>query len=212
MKRNKKIYSGIIYSYTNIYNGKKYIGQTTRPKVRMHQHIKASINKTDNAIFHKAIRKYGINAFVYKVEKVISCSSYKTYRQRIDFYEAEFIKFYNSKEKGYNMTTGGGNVWNNECKKGKPLSEEHRRKISESGRKLHRTKNNSMDKNPKAKKVICEDKFGKIIKVYSCAKYICMDYPITYSNLKRKLRAKKCIINNLKFYYENDLKSNIPHK
>lgn len=50
------------------------------------------------------------------------------------------------------MTNGGGNVWNNEFKKGKHLSEEHKRKISESGKRLHKTKNNSMENNPRSKK------------------------------------------------------------
>lgn len=206
MNKNRKIYSGIIYSYINTINGKVYVGQTTRPKVRHKQHVQAALNNLDKTIFHKAIRKYGIQSFVYKIEKIVVCNSYKLYRKQIDFYEAVFIELYNSKTKGYNMTNGGGNVWNNESKKGRRLSEEHRRKISESEKKLHKTKNNSMENNPKAKTVICVDKFGNVVKTYSCAKYICMDHPIVYSTLKKKLRANKCTINGLHFYYENNIK------
>lgn len=201
MFKNKKVYFGIIYSYLNTINGKVYVGQTTRPNVRYKQHIQCALNNLDNTVFHKAIRKYGIQSFVYKVEKIIVCNSYKLYRKRIDFYERYYIKLYDSKNTGYNMTDGGGNVWNNEFKKGKHLSEEHKRKISESGKKLHKTKNNSMENNPRSKKVICADELGNVIKTYSCAKYICMDYPIVYSTLKRKLQLNNCIIDGLHFYY-----------
>lgn len=208
MNKHKRTYFGIIYSYINVINGKAYVGQTTRPKVRHKQHIQAALNNLDGSVFHKAIRKYGIQSFVYRIEKTIVCSSYKMYRKQIDFYETAFIKLYNSKERGYNMTNGGGNVWNNESKKGKSLSREHRRKISESRKKLHRTKNNSMENNPRAKTVICVDEFGNIIKTYNCAKYVCIDYPIVYSTLKKKLRENKCIINGLHFYYGNNVKQN----
>lgn len=117
MNKYKRTYSGIIYSYINVINGKVYVGQTTRPKVRHKQHIQAALNNLDGSIFHKAIRKYGIQSFIYRIEKTIVCSSYKMYRKQIDFYETAFIKLYNSKERGYNMTNGGGNVWNNESKK-----------------------------------------------------------------------------------------------
>lgn len=202
MQKDKELHSGIIYSYTNSINGKVYVGQTTKPKVRHKQHVIAALNHSDNTAFHKAIRKYGIQSFVYKVEKVLVCNSYKLYRKQIDLYESLFIKLYDSRKHGYNMTDGGGHVWDNRFKKGKKLSEEHKRKISESGRRLHKTKNNSMENNPRSKKVICVDENGNVIKTYSCAKYICMDYPIIYSTLKRRLQLNKCIIDGLRFYYE----------
>lgn len=208
MYKNKKLYSGIIYSYTNVVNGKMYIGQTTRPNVRHKQHIQAALNDLDNTVFHKAIRKYGMKSFLYRVEKIIVCNSYNLYRKQIDFYEKYFIKEYDSRKNGYNMTDGGGRVWDNGFKKGKSLSEEHKRKISESGKNLHKTKDNSMEKNPKAKRVICTDEFGNVIKTYTCAKYVCMDYPIVYSTLKKKLQANRCTICGLHFYYENKIRQN----
>lgn len=204
--KTKLFYSGIIYSYTNKHNGKVYVGQTTRPKIRHQQHVKAAQNFSDSVIFHKAIRKYGVTSFVYKIEKIITCNSYALYKKRIDYYEKEFIKFYDSKNNGYNMTNGGGNVWNNEFKKGVPLSEEHKKKISESGKKLHKTKNNSMEHNPKAKKVICIDENNNVIKIYKCAKFICNDFDINYSTLRLKLQTNKCKISNYRFYYEVNFK------
>mgnify|MGYP001118140639 CR=1 FL=1 len=64
MFKNKKVYFGIIYSYLNTINGKVYVGQTTRPNVRYKQHIQCALNNLDNTVFHKAIRKYGIQSFV----------------------------------------------------------------------------------------------------------------------------------------------------
>ena len=54
---------GIIYCYTNKINGKKYVGQTIHPEKRKWEHSKAY----DDSIFHRAIRKYGFDAFDYEV-------------------------------------------------------------------------------------------------------------------------------------------------
>ena len=202
MKKDKKLYTGVIYTFTNTVNGKVYVGQTTKPRIRKSQHFKAAINFLDNSVFHKAIRKYGFDSFTYRIEKIIACNSYDLYRKRIDFYEREFIKFYDSMKRGYNMTSGGGYVWDNSVKRGIHLSEEHKKKISETLKKKGITKNNSLEHNPKAKKVICKDENGNIIKIYNCAKYICSEYNINYSVLRKKLQNKNCIINGLTFYYE----------
>ncbi len=125
----------IIYKATNKENGKYYIGQTKGTlKNRIRSHKSASKNK-DN-IFYRAIRKYGIDAFEWEV--VEECSS----KKELDECEVRLIA---ENLEGYNIAKGGegGDTISNhpdlerikadvsKFHKGKTLSEEHKRKISE---------------------------------------------------------------------------------
>ena len=102
------IYS--IYKATNTINGKVYIGYTSQPvSERINQHRK-NYNKL-NYIFYYAIRKYGWDAFSWKI---LYQSSNGDYTKNI--MECHFIKKYNSyihlkNSNGYNMSLGGdGNI------------------------------------------------------------------------------------------------------
>ena len=92
---------GIIYGWYNTNSGKWYIGQTIRPLERFKDHIDAAINKKDNTKFHNALRKYGLDKFVYCVleENVL--------RVNLNLKEIEWIEYYDSYYSGYNLTTGG---------------------------------------------------------------------------------------------------------
>lgn len=61
---------GIIYCYHSPSN-KYYIGQTIHENKRKRQHTQLS-NTGDNAYFHKAIRKYGMENFKYSVHNTIA--------------------------------------------------------------------------------------------------------------------------------------------
>ena len=90
---------GIIYSYKNKKNGKRYIGQTINPEQRKSCHI--SDSKKVDTKFYRAVRKYGWDSFEYEV--LIESAS----RQELDSLEVEFIKKFNSIENGYNVRSGG---------------------------------------------------------------------------------------------------------
>lgn len=100
-----------IYLVTNINNNKKYIGQTSIKKSyinRFKQHLsEARYDLTSKAMFHKAIRKYGPDAFkVELVEDNIPESD-------IDSKEIYYIGYYDTyylNGNGYNMTLGGQGV------------------------------------------------------------------------------------------------------
>ena len=57
---------GIIYGWYCIKTRKWYVGQTIDPEGRYNKHIRLSLNN-DNTHFHRALRKYGLENFVYCV-------------------------------------------------------------------------------------------------------------------------------------------------
>ena len=102
--------SYLVYCYTNKYNGKKYVGITSRSiEEREQSHIYESKNKTNkcyNAPFKRAIRKYGIDSFDREILNVVdtledACELEKYYIEKYKSY----YKYKNSN--GYNATIGG---------------------------------------------------------------------------------------------------------
>lgn len=99
-----------IYKATNKLNGKSYIGQTIDFEHRKHTHIHRRDGFCDpNSIFHKALDKYGEDAFEWEVLAEIPGKSFA------NAFEREMIRKYNTyKPNGYNLTKGGdgGSMWN----------------------------------------------------------------------------------------------------
>ena len=153
---------GIIYCYTNLTNGKKYIGQTIKTLKHRHlQHINESKNKKMkmyNYHIHRAFRKHGLDNFSLEI-LVMNCQNYDKLNQYETFYIKRFKTL--SIQNGYNMCEGGKNCNKIACKTedeikeirrkqsnslkgekhplyGTKLSEETKRKISESekGKKI----------------------------------------------------------------------------
>ena len=67
-----------IYCYTNIYNNKKYVGQTTWPARRKSEH-KHAANTPDckeyNLLFHKKLREYGDDSFRFEILEEIDTTN-----------------------------------------------------------------------------------------------------------------------------------------
>ena len=97
-----------IYKATNIINGKPYIGFDSSWPKRQTQHLsRAFLPKSNeyNTIFHRAIRKYGSDAFLWEV---IYAS--ENVKHTLNVMESRFIQEHNSHcyyGHGYNMTLGG---------------------------------------------------------------------------------------------------------
>ena len=98
---------GFIYKVTNIYNGKIYIGKTTKTvQERFEQHLRDCVNpKIQDRPFYKALRKYGSSGFSLEVLEELP-------NEKLDEKEKEYIKKYNSyigfkNSNGYNATLGG---------------------------------------------------------------------------------------------------------
>ena len=98
-----------IYCYTNIYNNKKYIGQTTWPARRRGEHKYAANNpssKEYNLLFHKKLREYGEEAFVFEILEEIDTNNTNLVDER-EAYWIEKLSSYVKTGKGYNVTLGG---------------------------------------------------------------------------------------------------------
>ena len=124
---------GIIYVARNRVNGKFYVGQTRNGVVRRfveHRHVSRNGSR---AVFHSAIRKYGIEGF--EIVVVQTCNDNGCLNQA----EKWWIRHLSSLlPNGYNQTDGG---WDgspteevrrriSEKAKGRIISEETRKKIS----------------------------------------------------------------------------------
>lgn len=100
-------------------NGKRYVGITSRGlRERIRKHVDRTLRGSE-LVFHKALRKYGIERFEWSVLQ--SGLTWTEACQR----EKDFIAEYNTfGEGGYNVTEGGDGTL------GMPLSEESRAKVS----------------------------------------------------------------------------------
>lgn len=115
-----------IYKITNNINKKSYIGQTKNFKKRIECHLKGK----GSVLIAKAIKKYGIENFIY--ENLLECKN-----KEADKYEKEYIRIYNTiASNGYNLNSGGWNPTEDhinkiaEANKGKIISEQQRKKQS----------------------------------------------------------------------------------
>ena len=150
--------NGVIYLYVNKINNKKYVGQTMRSiKERHKKHISSTYNSNDTAYnlpLHKSFRKYGIENFQLIILEIVPKESNDKMIRRLNELEIKLIKELDTlakNKKGYNVADGGssGNTFAgktddemkilkekmSEAHKGKRLSEETKRKLSENNPK-----------------------------------------------------------------------------
>lgn len=123
-----------IYKITNLINNKIYVGKSTVPLiVRIRRHC-YEVRKGTNRYLYDAIRHYGWDSF--RIEVIESLISKENLSDREKFW-IKMLKT-NDPNFGYNMTEGGdGGALPREIlirlandRRGKPISEETKRKIS----------------------------------------------------------------------------------
>jgi len=110
----------LVYKLTNRINGKGYVGQTTQTlsdRLKAHKCL-----KTNKCPYLKnAIQKYGFDNFYVNVLSLASS------KDELDGLEQKFIKEHDTMHpNGYNLRSGG--------QQGGPMSEESRKKLSESSK------------------------------------------------------------------------------
>ena len=103
-----------VYKITNIINNKNYIGITTRGlENRWKEHLSVANNQNSkdyNALFKKAIRKYGQENF--KIELLENCNSIENMKEKEKFYIAKYNSYaFSPNGWGYNFTIGGDGVF-----------------------------------------------------------------------------------------------------
>jgi group I intron endonuclease len=94
--------TAIIYKITNQLTNKSYIGWTSQSfDARWHQHKKLAQKNQDNRPFYNAIRKYGIDCWTQEILEEVNDKNLAKQK------EIEYIKLFESYDKGYNATRGG---------------------------------------------------------------------------------------------------------
>ena len=93
-----------IYKITNQLNGKSYIGQSIDIIGRWRRH--RSYAQFENTPLYYAIRKYGIENFIFEV--IEECTV-----KELDGKEIYWIAYFDTYNNGYNQTTGGQGKSNN---------------------------------------------------------------------------------------------------
>lgn len=127
----------IVYKHTNRQNGKAYVGFTPKVTIsgataeellqwRWQGHCSDALERGSDLIFHKAIRKHGLDAFDHEVLE--TCPTLAEVLKREVHWIAELHTSVD--EGGYNMTRGGeGNLMSESVK------ERHRQATSQGTRK-----------------------------------------------------------------------------
>lgn len=172
----------IVYRCTCIESGKSYVGVTTKTlKERMSRHMRESVINKSKSIFHKAIKRYGREQFVWEVlDNVMFVDS-------MFALERYYIEKLNTlSPNGYNLSPGGmgcvGYKW----------SAEDRLKLSES------RKNQSAE----TRKKISESKMGKLKSPETRAKMsiVARNRPPMSPETKKKIseahKGKYCGVNS----------------
>lgn len=98
---------GLIYKATNILNNKSYIGQTVKTvEERKKEHFYMAFNKNEQTYFYNALRKYGKENFKWEIleENIL--------KEQLNEREIFWINYYNTFNKGYNLTKGGDSTDN----------------------------------------------------------------------------------------------------
>ena len=96
-----------VYEIVNLKNNKRYIGITNNVKRRFSSHLSAlRYNKHVNAKLQRAFNKYGEIAFEFNIIEKTLCSS-----EELANKETYYIKYFDSFNNGYNLSYGGGRLW-----------------------------------------------------------------------------------------------------
>ena len=143
-KANKTVETGRMYYMINSDTNKRYIGQTTLTvNERLNDHFKEAKSERDKTYINNSIRDHGQDKFtIHEFQKIENQKQWV-----LDKLETHYIAKYHTRDPryDYNIAPGGrggkhdertiekikqSNIIAKAPLKGKPLSEEHRKKIS----------------------------------------------------------------------------------
>ena len=180
----------VIYSITNLVNGRLYIGQTTKlnPEKRWTEHKNEANRNISNQYIHKAMRKHGIDNFVFDI--IETCPDTKSLNEaEINWIE----KLDTFGSHGYNLTIGGNNTT------GYRHTLESRQKMSTFQQQRINTPehNTNISKSQKGKKGIHARNTKKVIQIdkntgEEIACWFTMNYAYEELNIQSSGISKAC--------------------
>ena len=188
---------GVIYKYTNLKNGKVYIGQTLNETKRREKWRNLNSPYAGEYI-NRARAKYGLSSFKYEIISEILSDDEDILKETLNILEVKYISLYRAKEPsfGYNLSDGG------KSGVGQVISKETREKL----RKAH--------KSPRPysrKKIVQLTKLNEVVKVWEGVTEAAKSLGLGHSNISAALRKshrhKTC--GGYKWeYYEDNFKKN----
>lgn len=134
---------GGIYLFTNVINGKHYVGQAISIRKRLRSHLgNLNHNRYDNPLY-RVINKYGIDNFDISIIEIVEIEDKKLLRKTLDKLEVFYIDKYDSYKNGYNQTKGadGGILGYKMTKEQKEIISKNSRKQACDGRYIVYCKN-----------------------------------------------------------------------
>ena len=179
---------GVIYKWTNLINGKVYVGKTVSEKKRISAHLR---DRRFKSAFHDALDKYGADNFKYEVLFITKSNSNSNIDTVLNALEKFYIKKFraNDKKYGYNLTKGGDGVsgrfgelnpmygkhlseeWKKKMQKArkeKKLTEEQRKRLSKSLKKVKHTEDWNRKVGIAHRKPIAAYKDGEFVGNWEC--------------------------------------------
>ena len=106
----------IIYLIKNKINGKKYVGQHCGDSdTRWQQHLRESLNMSNNKPLYSAMRKYGTENFTYSVLEEVPLELGQRELDLREIFHIHDQNSYISNGEGYNLTLGGGGAMVSFC-------------------------------------------------------------------------------------------------
>ena len=183
---------GIVYKYTNIHNGKVYIGQTINESKRREKWFNLNAPYAGNYI-NRARIKYGLESFKYEVLFEIETDDEIVLRETLDNIESKYISLYKAKDSryGYNLSDGG------KSGVGQVVTKETRAKISKAHRglkkpmsdvgKLNISKAHKEPRPYMRKKIVQLTKEGEVLKVWNGIKEAASALNLNHSNISAAL-------------------------
>lgn len=98
-----------IYKVENIKNGMVYVGKTRQDyKTRVMNHFREAFNEKTFSVFHKDIRKHGVESFESTLIETIEREKQSDFELVMNQREQYYINYYNSIDNGYNTFKNHG--------------------------------------------------------------------------------------------------------